>query len=86
MYKNFVSSLYVLNIIIQCIFTLLSPAALMLLVSWLLVSKAGAPGWLYAPLIIVGVLVGLVSMVRFAIVASEGLERLEKQKKEDKNK
>ena len=81
MYKNLFGGLYVLNIVFQCILTLLSPPALMFFLSWLLTSKLSAPTWLYAPMIVVGVIVGLISMVRFAIAASEGLERLEKQQK-----
>lgn len=79
MNKNFISAMYVMNIVFQCILTLLMPAAFMLFVAWLLVTKLGAPSWIYALLIVAGVIIGLVSMVKFAISASEGLERLEKQ-------
>ena len=84
MYKNFVSSLYVLNIVFQCIFSLAAPIGLTVLISWLLVRYAGAPGWIYAPIVIVGVITGLISMVKFAISASEALERLEKQNSKNK--
>lgn len=86
MYKRFVSALYVMNIIAQAIFTLLIPAALMLAVAWLFVEKCGAPGWLYAVLVTLGIISGFVSMIRFVIRASEGLERLEKQRKDCKSK
>ncbi len=78
MNKNFVSALYVLNIIWQCVLTLIVPPGLLALVAWLAVSKLGAPEWVYVPFIVVGVLIGFISMIRFAISASEGLERLEK--------
>ena len=81
MYKNFVGALYVMNIVLQCIFTLLTPAALAFLLSWLLTSKLGAPIWIYAIFLPIGFIMGLISMVKFAISASEGLERLEKQGK-----
>ncbi len=55
------------------------PMLLMLGVSWLLVSKVGAPPWLYAVLVPIGTVSGLISMIRFAIVASENLTRLEEQ-------
>ena len=89
MYKKFISALYSLNIIAQCIFTLLTPTALTLLISWLLVKYASVPTWIYAILVPLGVISGLISMVKFAISASEGLERLErerdkKQKKQDR--
>ena len=85
MYKNFVGALYVINIVFQCILTLITPAAFMLLVSWLFVSKLGAPTWIYAVLITVGFVFGIISMIKFAISASEGLERLEKQGNSNKN-
>ncbi len=84
MYKRFVSALYVLNIIAQAMFTLLIPAALMLGIAWLFVEKCGAPGWLYAVLMTVGIISGFISMIRFVIRASESLERLEKQRRENK--
>lgn len=85
MHKKFFGFMYGLNIISQAIFSLLTPAALLFAICWLLVSKSGAPEWLYAIFITVGVLIGLISMVRFAISASENLQRLEKQK-ENKTK
>ncbi len=84
MYKNFVGALYVMNIVLQCIFTLLTPVAFMFLISWLSTSKLGAPVWLYAILLPIGFIAGLFSMIKFAITASEGLERLEKQAKSQK--
>lgn len=78
--------LYAINIISQAIFTLLVPTALTLGLSWLFVSRVGAPSWLYAILIPIGVIAGLVSMVRFVITATANLERLEKQKQKGKDK
>lgn len=87
MYNKLVGALYMLNILMQGIFTLLTPAGLMFLVSWLLVSHAGAPAWLYAVLIPLGVVAGFISMIRFVIRASEGAERLNAQRKNtDKRK
>ncbi len=77
MNKSFVSALYVLNIVWQCILTLIIPPGLLAFTAWLIVFKLGAPSWVYVPFIIIGVLIGFVSMIRFAISASEGLERLE---------
>lgn len=81
MHKKFFGFMYGLNIMSQAIFSLLTPAALLFAICWLLVKRVGAPEWLYAIFIAVGVLIGLISMVRFAISASENLERLEKQRK-----
>ena len=63
---------------------LLFPAALMFFAAWLFISKLGAPVWLYAILVPIGFVWGLISMIKFAIAASEGLERLEKQAKSKK--
>lgn len=76
--------MYAINIIAQAVFSLLTPAALMFCVAWLLVKKAAAPEWLYAVLIPVGIIAGLVSMVKFVISAASALERLEKQTKNNK--
>ncbi len=80
MYKRFVGAMYVINIIAQAIVTLLLPAALMFAIAWLFVEKCGAPGWLYAVMITLGIMSGFVSMIRFVIRASEGLERMENQR------
>ncbi len=80
MYRKFISVSYVLNIVFQAFFTLLTPAAIFFLISWLLVSYASAPSWIYAPFLIVGILLGLYSMVKFILSAMAGYERLEKQR------
>lgn len=84
MHKRLFSVLYAVNIISQAVFTLLIPAALGFCFAWLLVAKVGAPEWLYAVFISVGIVAGLISMVKFAISASESLERLEKQRNHSK--
>ena len=86
MYKNFVSAIYVFNIVMQSLFTLLTPAALGFLVCWLFVSKVGAPSWIYAIFLPILIIVGFISMIKFVISASESLERLEKQRNNKKDK
>ena len=76
--------MYVLNIVFQAFFTLIMPAGLGFLASWLLVRFAGAPGWIYAPFLTVGILLGLYSMVKFVIVAMSGYERLERERNESR--
>ena len=85
MYKNFVSAMYVLNIVFQAIFTLLMPPALLFLINLLCVSKLSFPKWTYAISLSVGFILGIISMIKFAIAASEALERLEKQRKSEKD-
>ena len=77
MYRKIVSTTYVLNIIFQSFFNLAFPIGLGILISWLLVENAGAPGWIYAPLVIIGVIIGFSSMIRFTLSAMRALERLE---------
>lgn len=85
MYRKIVSATYVINIIFQAFLTLLMPSGLCFLASWLLVRYAGAPEWLYAPLLIVGVLLGLISMIKFVISAMSALEKLEAESLADAN-
>ena len=81
MYGKFVSAMYLLNIIFQSFFDLALPIGLSILASWLIVEKAGADGWIYAPLVIVGVAIGFTSMIRFILGATKALDRLEEQRK-----
>ena len=80
MYRKLVSAMYVLNILFQSLFNLATPILLMLGLSWLLVAKCSAPAWIYAILGVFGVLVGFVSMIKFILIASESLQRLEKER------
>lgn len=81
MQNKFFSVIYAINIVAQAIFNLLTPAALMFFVSWIFTKRVGAPEWIYAIAIPLGIIAGLFSMVRFVITASSNLERLEKQGK-----
>ena len=85
MYRNLVGALYVLNIVFQAIFTLLTPPAIFFFINYLCVSKLSFPKWTYAVSLSVGFILGIISMIKFAISASEGLERLEKQRKNKKD-
>ena len=78
------STFYVINIVFQSIFTLLWQIAVAVLVGWLFVNYASAPKWIFVPLILTGVFVGLMSMVRFILASMKALERLEEQKRKKK--
>ena len=71
------SAIYVINIVFQSIFTLVWSIGLALLVGWGCVSWLSAPDWIYVPLITLGVISGLVSMVRFILTAMRSLDRIE---------
>lgn len=84
--KGAYSALYTANVVFQSIFTLLMHIGLGLLLSWLLVTKLGFPAWLYAIIILISVLSGLFSMIRFILSTMRALNNLEKQKKEKTEK
>ena len=80
------SAIYVVNIIIQSIFTLLMHIGAGLLLSWILVDKCGLPPWIYAVLITITTLLGLFSMMKFILTAMRALDSLEKSRKEKRRK
>ena len=90
MNRGWIRTMYLWNLVIQSIVSLLSPIAIMLFAAWLLAERAGVGDWIYAVLILLGVLVGLLSMVRFLLGASRALEALEREhcekEKNQKNK
>lgn len=83
MYKKAISAIYVMNIVAQSIFTLLWQIVLGFGIGYLAVTYWSVPDWIYAPLMLAGVLTGLVSMVRFLLAAMKSLERLEAQHEKD---
>ncbi len=87
MYSKFVHTFYYFNIAVQSVFSLLTPIALMTLLSWFLSSRGLVGGWIYAPFILLGVGVGLYSMLRFISTASaqvRALEAAEEEKQREK--
>ncbi len=84
MHKKLFSVMYAINIIMQAIFSLITPAALLFALAFLFVRKMGAPSWLYAVALVLGIIVGFITMIRFVISASEALEHLEKGQNKNK--
>lgn len=82
MHRKFFGAMYAFNIIIQALITLVSPIAVGLLAAWLLNEKAGVGSWIYVVCIIIGVISGLVGMVRFTLFSMAGIERLEKEQED----
>ena len=79
--KEGYSAIYVINIVFQAIFTLLWNIGLALAISYASVEWLSAPDWIYVPLIIIGVIFGFMSMVRFIIGAMNALDRIESDRK-----
>lgn len=85
MYSKFVHTFYYFNIAVQSVFSLLTPIGLGTLLAWFLSSRGIVGGWIYAPLILLGVAVGLYSMLHFILTASaqvRALEEAEEQKRQ----
>lgn len=85
MRNKFFSVLYAINIVGQATFSLVVPVALLVVGAWLLVSRIGAPRWIYIIAIVLGFFSGLCSMIRFIMSATANLERLEKQNEKEQN-
>ena len=81
MHKKIFSVMYGINIVAQSVFSLITPPLILFALSFILVKKVGLPEWIYAITLTVGVLIGLVSMVKFVISATDSLTRLENQTK-----
>ena len=81
-YRRFISPVYLINMIIQSIVTLVSPIGCMLFAAWLIDKYTEVGSWIYVVLILLGVFSGLYSMVVFILRASSALEALEKQNSE----
>ena len=75
-----ISFIYVMNIIAQSIFSLLFNVAVYFGIGYLLNSVFGVDAWVYIPLILVGFILGIISMIRFIISAMAGVERLENER------
>ena len=73
------NAMYALNIILQAFWSLLFPIGAGVLAGWLLTEKCDVGNYVFVILILLGVLIGLVSMIRFLLSALAGLERLEKE-------
>ena len=85
--KNFMNSMYALNIVIQSFWSLLVPIGIGVLLGWLCTEKLGLGNYMFVIFILLGVAVGIVSMVKFLFSALAGLERLENEQKQNmKNK
>ena len=54
--------------------------------SWVLVEKLSFPTFTYAILIILGVMIGLMSMIKFILTSMNALDHLEKSRKEKRRK
>lgn len=84
MYKKLYNVLYIINIVLQGFWCLVFPVGIGFGIAWLLVEYAHLPRWIFAVGMTFGVFVGLVSMCRFLISATEAMERLERSRRAEK--
>ena len=73
----------VLNIVLQSFFSLILDIFVSVGLGWLLVEKLGAPDWTYAVIIVIGVLIGLLSMLRFILAALGNMEKIERDRQKE---
>ena len=84
MYEKITSALHSLNIVFQALYSLALPIGLSALASYLLTKHTSVGGWIWAVLLMAGVLVGFYSMVKFILSATANLQRLEKEREESR--
>ncbi|MCQ2413828.1 MAG: AtpZ/AtpI family protein [Clostridia bacterium] len=83
MKNKHILAVYQINMMIQAVFDLLCPIGLCTLAAWYFVTKRAAVGeWLYAVLILLGVFIGIWSMISFILKATAQIRALEAQEKE----
>ena len=79
MHGRLITPIYVINMTIQAIVSLVTPMGLMFLFAWLLDKYTAVGPWIYVVFIILGVFLGLYSMISFIIKTGRAIEALEKQ-------
>ena len=84
MHKKIFSALELLNILFQAFYTLALPIGIGARAAFLLTKFASAPSWIWAVLLIIGVFVGLYSMIKYILTATGGIDRRDKQEKQMK--
>ena len=85
-YRKIVTPLYLINIAVQSLVSLVSPIVLMYFVGVLITKYTSVGGWIYVVLIMLGVFSGLYSMITFILGATRALEAIEKQHREDEER
>ncbi len=79
--KNTYSTIYTLNVIFQAVFTLVWDILLAFAIGYALVEWAHLPEWVYVPLVVIGAILGFISMLKFIISAMNSLDRIESERR-----
>ena len=75
---------YAMNFISQSAFSLIFPLGLFLWLGYWLTTDVGAPKWVFAICIIIGVMSGVISMFKYIIFASKHIPKVKEKEKERK--
>lgn len=84
MHKKIFSALELLNILFQAFYTLAMPIGIGALAAFLLTKYALFPSWIWAVLLILGVFIGLYTMIKYILTATGGIDRRNKQENQMK--
>ena len=76
---KFIHFMHWTNIVFLAIFSLLFPVALCIGGAYLLVQYTPIGEWIYAVLILLGFFTGMISMIRFVLIASRTVKHLEEE-------
>ena len=77
------STIYVINIVIESIFTMLFSVGISVLAGWLLVNRLGTREWVFVPLILMGIAIGFLSMFKLIGASMRALERIERDRADE---
>ena len=83
MHKKIFNAIELLNTFFQAFYMLALPIGIGALASFLLTKYLSVPSWIWAVLLTIGVLTGLVSMVKFILTTLSGMDKRERQIKLD---
>lgn len=75
---------YLINMVVQSFWCLLFPIGIALGLGWLMVNKLSWPGWVMAPPLVFAVFIGLYSMCKFLISATQAMDRMDEQREKDR--
>ena len=71
---------YLINIVLQSFWCLLFPIGVAFGIGWLMINKLSWPSWVMVPPLILATFMGLYSMCKFLISATDAMDRVEKQR------
>ena len=80
MYRKITNALHLMNIAFQAFYSLALPIGIGALAAYLLTKHTSVGAWVWPVLMMLGVFVGLYSMIKFILSATANFQRLEEQR------